>query len=176
MLSARRSGLKFHRRTTSKIRIATARKFIDAIKHVIPSAIPAGSFRRGLSLVNDIDIIVDIPIHTVSKMLENAGILVVILASGKHKMAGIVKVGNMYRRIDIVHATAKELPFALLYLTGDKIQNIRMRQKAKKMGYRLNEHGLFNRETGRAVKGLETESAIFNFLELPWRAPCERSH
>ena len=63
-----------------------------------------------------------------------------------------------------------------MYFTGDVVQNIHMRQKAKHMKYSLSQHGLKNLKNGNMVKGIKTEKDIFDFLKIPYKTPENRTH
>lgn len=57
---------------------------------------------------------------------------------------------------------------ALAYFTGSKAHNIRMRELARKKGWKLSEYGLFEGEVRIAGR---TEQEIFDALGLPWIPP-----
>ncbi|KAH9985907.1 Nucleotidyltransferase [Russula vinacea] len=93
---------------------------------------------------------------------------------------------RIQRRIDILAIPWESRGAALIYYTGDDIFNRSMRLKANKMGYSLNQRGLFAgvvRSTGdRSVKtntghiiASETEEDIFRILGVPWVEPHERA-
>ena len=58
-------------------------------------------------------------------------------------------------------------------MTGPAKYNILMRMIAKKKGFRLNEYGLYDRESGDYVAG-DTERSIFEALGMEYKAPTER--
>ena len=58
-------------------------------------------------------------------------------------------------------------------MTGPAKYNILMRRQAKLKGFRLNEYGLYNRESGEYVAGT-TERSIFEALDMEYKAPNER--
>jgi len=69
---------------------------------------------------------------------------------------------------------------ALMYFTGSKEHNVRLRQRALDRGLTLNEYGLFPEDKStsespqsRGVKAVasKTEEEIFKALELPWVPP-----
>ena len=71
-----------------------------------------------------------------------------------------------YRRIDILYTKPKEYPFAMLYFTGSKDFNERMRGNALKLGFSMNEYSLKDKETKALVDvDFHTEKAIFDFLQ-----------
>ena len=59
---------------------------------------------------------------------------------------------------------------ALQYFTGSKEHNVKLRTIAVKKGYKLNEYGLFDRETEEKVAG-EDEEGIYRTLGLDWMEP-----
>ncbi len=71
---------------------------------------------------------------------------------------------------------------AMMYFTGSKEHNVRLRERAIRMGYTLNEWGLFPLDGNekppqqRGVKPVasETEEAVFKALGLPWIPPTAR--
>jgi DNA polymerase/3'-5' exonuclease PolX len=64
-----------------------------------------------------------------------------------------VKTGDngFYRHVDIALYPLEVKPYAVLYFTSGKVVNQIMREKAKKLGYKLNEFGLFNKKTGEKI-------------------------
>ena len=59
----------------------------------------------------------------------------------------------------------------LLYSTGSKQFNINLRTKAKKLGYKLNQEGLFKNNKKINVRG---EKGIFKKLKVPYLPPEKR--
>jgi DNA polymerase (family 10) len=59
---------------------------------------------------------------------------------------------------------------ALLYFTGSKAHNIRVRELAVHAGLKLSEYGLFDVESGEKVVS-RTEEEVYARLGLPWIAP-----
>ena len=66
-----------------------------------------------------------------------------------------------------------QLGAALLYFTGSKGHNIKLRQRALARGLTLNEYALSEIEGGRVVAS-ETEEEIYAALGLPWIPPVLR--
>ena len=173
-----RAGLKYHERISKNIPKKEADKHAKFIKKHLPGATIAGSYRRNSKKIGDIDVLVTGDLKKAVDKLMDKKYIVTALAVGDEKFSGIVKLPNAtsYRRIDIVKTTKKEYPFALLYFTGDFVQNISMRQKAKKMKYSLSQHGLKNMKTGLMVTSIKNEKDIFSFLKIPYKTPEERTH
>lgn len=167
-----RTSLKFHDQIHTPISYNEATKHVKHILSIIPSAIIAGSYRRECKEINDIDVIVTQPI---TKVLDKLGdYIVATLALGDGKFSGIAKLNNSYRRIDIIFTTTINKPYALFYFTGDYIHNIRMRKKAKKLGYTLSQHGMKSLTSNRTIPA-KTEHDIYKALDLPYLEPRDRT-
>lgn len=175
---AQRAGLEYHDRINKCVKYEEAERHAKFITNNIPGAIIAGSYRRKSKTIRDIDVLVTGELKKAVGKLTAKKYIVSVLAVGEEKFSGIAKLPGTtsYRRIDIVRTTKEEKPFALLYFTGDFVQNISMRQKAKKMKFSLSQHGLKNMKTGRMVKGIKNEKDIFKYLKIPYKDPEERSH
>jgi DNA polymerase (family X) len=103
----------------------------------------AGSFRRGLETIGDIDILVDAePKYTTSifDAFVYADDVVEILGRGETKCSIRVKQG---RQVDLRIVESKAYPAALMYFTGSKEHNVFLRGRARDRGMALNEYGLF---------------------------------
>ena len=85
---------------------------------------------------------------------------------------GTKKVFGLYkeRPINIFLSDEDSFGACLYQTTGPAIYNIRKRAKVKKLGYKLNEYGLFNAETGEKLAG-KTEQSIFEFLNWNYKEP-----
>jgi DNA polymerase/3'-5' exonuclease PolX len=175
---AQRIGLKYHDKINTHITYAEAEKHEKFITKNIPGAEIAGSYRRKLKKIGDIDVLIITDLKKTVDKLTSIKYIIEVLAIGDEKFSGIVKLPNTtsYRRIDIIKTTVEEKPFALLYFTGDFVQNITMRQKAKKMKYSMSQYGIVNINTGKMVKNIKSEKDIFTFLKMTYKTPENRSH
>lgn len=175
---AQRLGLKYHDKVNKYIKYAEAEKHAKFITDNIHSAVITGSYRRKSKKIGDIDVLVTGNLQKTVDMLTRKKYIIAVLSLGEEKFSGIVKLPNTtsYRRIDIVKTTDAEKPFSLLYFTGDLVQNISMRQKAKKMKYTLSHYGMKSIKTGKMVKSIKNEKDIFDFLKIPYKKPEDRSH
>lgn len=175
---SQRQSLKYHEKTNKKISYSEATKHINFISKNIPNILVAGSYRRKEKWIGDIDIIIFKDLEKVVNKLKEKKYIIAVLSMGESKFSGIVKLPNSdsHRRIDIMKSTPEEKPFMLLYLTGDFVQNIIMRQRAKKISCSLSQNGLVNILTGKLVKGLKTEKDIFKYLNMEYKEPHEESH
>jgi DNA polymerase/3'-5' exonuclease PolX len=175
---SQRTGLKYHDRTAHTISYAEAERHKKFITKIIPAAIVAGSYRRKEKKIGDLDVIVTSSIKYAVDKLTKAKYIVATLAMGEEKFSGIARLPNTtsYRRLDIIKTNELEKPFALLYFTGDFVQNIIMRQKAKRMKHKLTQHGIKNMRTGKMITGIKSEKDIFAFLRIPFKEPEDRTH
>ncbi|KIM81993.1 hypothetical protein PILCRDRAFT_820879 [Piloderma croceum F 1598] len=171
-----------------------------------------GSFRRGKKDCGDIDIMITRPtddnkthagiVPHLLHALREAGIITEDLAlpDDSHATEAIYRglcklpdtvdeegklVRRLRRRIDILSIPWQNRGAALLYYTGDDIFNRAMRFKANKMGYSLNQRGLFQgvvrdphdrriKTNAGNIIASETEEEIFKILGVPWQEPHER--
>lgn len=147
-----------------------------------------GSYRRQLELSNDIDFVI---VHTKMKTFNDTkknNYLTKFVKSLKHhqiiidsltsddvstKYMGIYKLNNNpYRRIDIRYVPYNSFYTAILYFTGSKEFNKKMRFLATNMGYLLNEYGLYN-ENNKQID-IYSEKDIFDILGMEYVTPDKR--
>ena len=137
-----------------------------------------GSYRRGSNNMGDIDIIImeDKGFDLVSyiNQIKKSGYILEILALGKHKFMGIVKIGNNpARRFDILIAPKNEYYYSLLYFTGSSDFNIGFRNYVKKIfNLSLSEHGIKGLKKQEPI--INSEEDIFKFFNIPFLKPKER--
>ena len=137
-----------------------------------------GSFRRNKSSSGDIDILVkknNNELEDIVNILSKSNFLVAHLTSNsKTKYMGVCKIPQFaqYMRIDIRLVTPQQYPYAILYFTGSKNTNTFMRNKAIKLGLKLNEYGLFDADNN--IIELKTEKDIFKYLDINYLEPQDR--
>ena len=88
-----------------------------------------------------------------------------VLAQGETK-GSVLLAGNVQADLRVV--PAESFGAALMYFTGSKEHNIRLRERAIKKGLKLNEYGLYRGE--KQVAGA-TEADVYEKLGLPEIAP-----
>lgn len=134
----------------------------------------AGSLRRKKETVGDIDIVV-VADPKYRKRIVTRFISLPqvekILAQGTTKASVTLKEGNVQVDIRLVHEN--EYGAAMLYFTGSKEHNIKLRILAKERGYKINEYGIFDADTGKRLAG-ETEEEMYHFLNLKYIPPEQR--
>ncbi len=134
----------------------------------------AGSLRRKKETIGDIDIIVLAEPRDRKKIVSRFIQLpqvVKVLAKGATRASVILKKGNVQVDIRLVHDF--EYGSALLYFTGSKEHNIKLRTMARNRGFKINEYGLFDIATGKRLAG-STEEEIYSFLGMKYIPPEKR--
>jgi len=193
-----KKGLKYF----EDIQLKIPRKEIDEYKAIFEETFKTatagsdakleivGSYRRGAKESGDIDVIITATdagmFSRFTKMLTTTGIILETLSCGKTKCLVITKLPTgevtdrrFARRVDFMYTPPAEYPFAVLYFTGSKTFNTVMRGNALKMGFSLNEHGIYKKEKGKEKeekvdKIFTDEKDIFDFLKMEYREPTER--
>ncbi|WP_067884807.1 DNA polymerase/3'-5' exonuclease PolX [Nocardia vaccinii] len=132
----------------------------------------AGSLRRMRDTVGDIDLLATAdPADAPAVMDRFCGLPLTdrVLAHGPTKSSVLTTAGI---QVDLRVVPAATWGAALLYFTGSKAHNIRIRERAVHAGYKLSEYGLFRVEDDRLVAG--TERDIYAALGLRWIPPTLR--
>ena len=192
LTASQRAGLKYYNDILQRIPRAEiddfGKQFNDAFlaanspdaKYEI-----VGSYRRGLISSGDIDVIVTANEKEMFKRftdnLVSQNIILETLSCGGTKCLVIARLPNheVARRVDFMYTTPAEYPFAILYFTGSKEFNTVMRSHALKLGFSLNEHGLYKKEKNQKKEELVdhvfmTEEDIFDYLHLKFVKPVDR--
>ena len=131
----------------------------------------AGSLRRMAETIGDVDLLVasDRP-AAVMDAFVGLGLVDRVLAHGETK-SSIVTTGGL--QIDLRVIDRQAWGAAMIYFTGSKAHNIRIREMAVRQGLKLNEYGLFRAKTGKLLAA-ETEEAVYERLGLPYIEPTLR--
>jgi DNA polymerase beta len=175
------------------------KKKLEEIVKKIPGLVMSinGSYRRGAKSSGDLDLLITSsdssknPEELRKKLisqLQDKGLVIGVLATGKVKFMGIAKLTkrSKARHIDIIHTTMDKYPFAQLYFTGSGGLNIQMRTLALTQGYSLNEYTISHKTTKKPVEStlinskigkdsFETEKDIFDFLGMEYLEPDQRN-
>lgn len=101
----------------------------------------AGSIRRGKDTIGDVDILVAChDVEQVVKTFTKLPVVRQVLGSGQTKCSVRVE-GGM--QVDLRIVRGDRFGAALAYFTGSKEHNVALRERAIRMGFRLNEYGLW---------------------------------
>jgi len=148
-----------------------------------------GSYRRGLPQSSDIDVLVtDVDLlfkddleksNSLNKFitgLKKAKLITDDITSEKvtSKYMGFCKYGNKNYRIDIRLVPLESYFTALVYFTGSYQLNTVMRSQAKKLGYKLNEYGLYKISDGEQIM-ITSEEELFAALKMDYLEPEQRN-
>lgn len=168
---------------------------------------PAGSLRRGRETIGDLDVLVSSKdAAAVTERFVSIPGVVEVIASGATKTSirlsssvdegrwsggdaasaqqdgsGGVASGGPMVQVDLRVVEPGVWGAALMYFTGSKAHNVRLREKAIKAGFTLNEYGLFPSSDDkegpapqkRGIKPVAsaTEEEIYGKLGMPWIPP-----
>jgi DNA polymerase (family X) len=125
-----------------------------------------GSIRRRKETVKDIDILVAGENHEgLSAYFIAMPEIDEVLLAGDTKTSCRLKSGI---EVDLRVVSPEAYPYALIYFTGSKEHNVRLRGISKKRGWKLNEYGFFEEDS---FIGFKTEEEIYNALGLSYIPP-----
>jgi DNA polymerase (family X) len=134
----------------------------------------AGSLRRRKETIGDIDLVVLSEFKDRKKIVNKFVSLPQVkkvLAKGTTKASVLLKKNNV--QVDVRIVNDYEYGAAMLYSTGSREHNIKLRTIAKERGLKINEYGLFDTKTGKRLAG-ETEESMYKGLGLSYMPPEER--
>lgn len=150
-----------------KLALKTATDLTTYLSPYCEAVTICGSIRRKEKMVADIDVVVLNPtkdLATLELIKTNE-----ILVQGERKISfnilGIIQVDIM-----IAYDKAEFAPMTL-HCTGSKWSNIKMRRKARDMGLKLNEYGLWSHGEREPC---HTEEDIYKHLGLAYVEPEQR--
>lgn len=130
----------------------------------------AGSLRRRSETVKDIDLVVATDdAAPIMAAFTGAPNVEAITGHGDTKSSVRLKSGMA---ADLRCVSKAQFPYALLYFTGSKAHNVALRGRAKEMGLRLNEYGLFQEGVDPPKNvACKDEAAIYRKLGLAYVEP-----
>jgi DNA polymerase (family 10) len=131
----------------------------------------AGSLRRMAETIGDLDLLVasEDPVAVMDAFIS-VGMVERVLAKGETKSSVITRGGL---QVDLRVVPLEAWGAAMIYFTGSKAHNIRIREMAVRKGLKLNEYGLFRAKSGRLIVA-RTEEEVYGKLGLPWIPPTLR--
>jgi DNA polymerase (family 10) len=151
-------------------------KILAEIKRIpgVKKAELAGSLRRKKETIGDIDIVILADPGNRKKIVSRFIAMPQVekvLARGATKASVLLKDKSMQVDIRLVHDY--EYGAAMLYFTGSKEHNIKLRTLARNRGYKINEYGIFDADTNKRLAGA-TEEEMYRFLNLKYIPPEQR--
>ncbi|MEP7060549.1 MAG: DNA polymerase/3'-5' exonuclease PolX [Actinomycetota bacterium] len=131
----------------------------------------AGSLRRMRETIGDVDLLVasNDPVPIMEALVSHPAVTRV-LARGESKSSVLVERGL---QVDLRVVPSKVWGAAMIYFTGSKPHNVRIREMAVRAGLKLNEYGLFDAKTG-SLLAAKTEAEVYERLGLPFIEPTLR--
>ncbi|MEJ2339910.1 MAG: DNA polymerase/3'-5' exonuclease PolX [Gemmatimonadales bacterium] len=191
------SGIEQFHRHTARYRLDEADRFVAPLLEYLNALDEAtkvevaGSYRRRRETVGDIDILVlsSDPAPVMERFVSYPSVERV-LAAGGTRGSVVLRSGL---QVDLRIVPAESYGAALVYFTGSKEHNIRLRQRALDRGLTVSEYGVFElrdtseqestpaeaepetedadlRRAGRHVAG-RTEEEVYGAVELPYILP-----
>jgi DNA polymerase (family 10) len=172
-------GLRFLGEVGQRVRIDQAAPIgallLDRISNV-PGVVRAelcGSLRRRRESAKDVDLVAS---AADSKPVMDAFVsqpeVMQVIGHGDTKSSIVFGMNVEGHRVvmnaDLRVVPDDVFPFAVLYLTGSKEHNIRLRQRAIDRGLSLNEYGLTG---GKKKVKCKTEADVYAALDLPYIPP-----
>lgn len=132
----------------------------------------AGSLRRCRETIKDLDFLVTStdPRPVMQAFVETPGVEAVV-AHGETKSSILLR-GGVPVDVRVVEPAA--FPAALVYFTGSREHNIELRGRAQRLGFKLNEYGLFPEQDGKDSEKsvpLKDEADLYKHLGLVWIPP-----
>ncbi|MFH1406539.1 MAG: DNA polymerase/3'-5' exonuclease PolX [Candidatus Omnitrophota bacterium] len=128
----------------------------------------AGSLRRMKETVRDIDILItSTHPEKVMRVFITLPVAADVIAHGPTKSSIRTKDGV---NIDLRVVEPNSFGAALLYFTGSKAHNIRIRTMANKLGLKISEYGVFKEKTNKKIAGKQ-EQDVYKALRLPYIPP-----
>ena len=144
-----------------------------------------GSYRREANFSGDIDVLIsrtdlnkdniknsNLLIEFVKLLIANNLIVDNLTKFGNTKYMGVCKLNeqSIARRIDIRCIPYESYIPAILYFTGNKNHNVKMRKIAIKNNYKLNEYGLFRKDNNEQII-LKNEKEIYDLFNIEYIEP-----
>lgn len=186
---------KFIRQFEKKLKKIISKHYGDKLSLEI-----TGSYRRGNATSGDVDCLItfeegaEVDLSDIVDLLTRKGIILEKVSMRGEKFSGIAEFKPRElsearggeggaRESEEFHPFHFDIEFlpksvrasAILYFTGSQATNIRMRNKAKRLGYKLNEHGIFKITRGKEkLIPTETEEEIFEILGMDYIEPTRR--
>ncbi|MEY4547397.1 MAG: hypothetical protein RL685_3592 [Pseudomonadota bacterium] len=160
-------------RSPMAVALPLAERILEELRAVpgVSHAQYAGSLRRFSETIGDIDIIVTATsAEPVMLALTSSSVADRVLAHGEGKTSIVTRRGI---QVDLRVVAQHQLGAALLYFTGSKGHNIKLRQRALARGLTLNEYALSELDSGKIVASV-TETEIYAALGLPFIPPVLR--
>ena len=147
----------------------TAAALLEYLRHHSPDATieAVGSLRRGCDTCGDLDLLASGAAPDLMDHLADYRLVERVLGQGDTKSSVLLH-GGFQADLRLVAADSRGA--AMQYFTGSKAHNIALRDRAIRLGFKLNEYGLFTIADDVRVAG-EREEDVYASLGLEWIPP-----
>ncbi|HVB96251.1 MAG TPA: DNA polymerase/3'-5' exonuclease PolX [Chloroflexota bacterium] len=128
----------------------------------------AGSVRRRRDTIGDLDVLAasENPPAVLDAFVQ-LPVVQEVIGRGDTKASILT---HRQLQVDLRVVAPEAWGSALLYFTGSKAHNVRVREIAVRKGWRLNEYGLFDERDGKRLAGA-TEEDVYHQLGMTWITP-----
>jgi DNA polymerase (family 10) len=174
-------NLAFAETAGQRTRLGTAMPLAEAVVEYlrqlegVKQCAYAGSLRRGKETIGDIDILVAAPGSDAPGIIAafvGMDIVADVIAQGGTKASiRANETDGAGMQIDLRVIPQASFGAAMLYFTGSKEHNVRLRERAQTMGWTLNEYALKEDKEDGKVIARKTEADIYDALKLAPIAP-----
>jgi DNA polymerase (family 10) len=167
-------GIESLKKGRERMPIGTARPIAEEIVNVLKEKAPvkdiavAGSIRRWKETVKDIDILVTSDdASVVMDVFVTLPLVRDVIAKGQTKSSVVLSQGI---QVDVRVVERAVFGAALVYFTGSKSHNIKIREIAVRNGMKISEYGIFDEKTGKSLGG-KKERDIYDVLGMDYIEP-----
>ena len=175
-------AVEVHKRSSGRFRSDTVEPiaaeiiaYIQKLRAGVASITSAGSLRRHKETIGDLDFLLILAegyttqekIDVISEHILKYPRIDQVLAKGGNKVSFTLDSGL---QVDVRLIEKDSYGAALIYFTGSKEHNVKLRGRALDMGYTLNEYTLASLKSGKRVAG-KTEEEIYSKLKVDFIAP-----
>src|SRR5918996_3161942 len=150
-----------------------AQTFIEALRPLrqVRRIDHAGSLRRMKETIGDVDLLVaSADAGPIMDAFVAHPSVSRALANGETKSSVLTELGL---QVDLRVVPKEAWGAAMIYFTGSKAHNIRIRERAVRQGLKLSEYGLFDATSGELLAA-ETEAQVYERLGMAFIEPTLR--
>ena len=183
-----RMGVMYYEDLNKKMTQSTTQHIAQIVAQAAAQFAPkstltiVGSYRRGVKLQGDVDLLFCTSAATIEEFLQTLHLRLKnesstytnYLSAGSHKLSLLLRYGSVVRHVDVFVCTPDEYPTFLNYATGSFTHNEHLRATAKRLGYKLNQYGLYEIRSNKKVSNINTEKDIYDKLGLDYIKPENR--
>ena len=172
------AGIEEHRQHVSRMLLTAAERSIEPLLAWLRESPDlerlevTGSYRRRRETVGDIDLLaIAAQPAAVMEHFRHYGQIDKVLMAGDTRSSAVLGSGL---QVDLRAVPPDCYGAALVYFTGSKEHNVKLRRRAVEHGLRISEYGVFRTETdeaaGECIAGREEED-VYAAVGLPWIPP-----